>query len=60
MQRTLDNCSLIKKRIKKGIGEPKQYYNLNKCEGYTRGDSDDEPCEKCKNCRLCICNGLCS
>lgn len=58
MQRTLENCTLIKKCIKKGIGEPEQYRNLNKCVGYAKGENDDEPCEQCKRCRLCTCNGL--
>ena len=52
--RTLDNCTLIKKCVKAGIGEPQQWYNINKCEGYQRGENDDEPCEQCKKCRYCI------
>lgn len=49
--RTLDNCSLIKKMIKSGIGEPEQMYNINKCLGYQRSENDDEPCEICKGCK---------
>lgn len=52
MQRTLATCSLIKKQVKLGVGEPEQYYNLNKCLGYASGDNDDEPCEQCKSCSL--------
>lgn len=52
MQRTLTNCALIKKQVKSGVGEPEQYYNLNKCLGYARSDNDDENCEQCKRCRL--------
>lgn len=58
MKRTLENCTLIKKCVAKGIGAPEQYRNLNKCMGYARSEGDDEPCEKCKKCRLCTCNGL--
>ena len=53
MQRTLENCSLIKKCVKRGIGEPTQYYNINRCEGYAKSDYD-EPCEVCKRCKFCI------
>lgn len=35
MTRTLDNCSVIKKQIKRGIGEPERYCNINKCLGYS-------------------------
>ena len=54
MQRTLDNCTLIKRCVKAGIGEPQQWYNIQKCEGYQRSEDDDEPCEQCKKCRFCI------
>lgn len=54
MKRTLDNCTLIKECVKKGIGEPKQYYNIERCEGYARSEYDDEPCEKCKKCKYNI------
>lgn len=50
--RTLDNCSLIQEMVKIGVGTPEQYYNTNKCLGYGSAEYDDEPCEKCKNCRL--------
>lgn len=58
MQRTLENCILIKKYVKASIREPQQYYNWNKCMRYARGENDDEPCEQYKNCRMCTCNGL--
>lgn len=54
MQRTLDNCDLIKRCVKAGMGEPKQYYFLNRCEGYTRSEYNNEPCEKCKKCKYNI------
>lgn len=52
--RTLDNCSLIQKMIKQGIGEPEQYHNINKCLGYQRSENDDEPCSICKRCKYNI------
>lgn len=52
--RTLDNCSLIKRMVKSGIGEPDRYYNINRCQGYQRSEDDDEPCNTCINCRLCV------
>lgn len=52
--RTLDNCTLIKECVKAGIGSPKQYYNIERCEGYAKSEFDDEPCEKCKKCRYNI------
>ena len=52
--RTLENCVLIKACVKLGIGEPTRYWNLDKCLGYQRGKNDDEPCEKCKNCKYYI------
>ena len=53
MKRTFENCTLIKRCIRAGIGEPEQHPNLNKCVGYARSENDDEPCEKCKKCKLC-------
>ena len=55
MKRTLDNCTLIQKCVRMGIGTPEQYHDINKCFGYVRSDNDDEPCEQCKNCELCTC-----
>jgi len=52
MTKTLENCSLIKKMVKKGEGEPERLFNINKCLGYQKGEDDDEPCEICKRCRL--------
>lgn len=54
MRRTLENCYLIKQCIKLGIGEPRQLKDLDKCEGYCKSEYDDEPCEVCKTCKLCI------
>lgn len=50
MKRTLENCSLIKQSIHIGVGRPNQRNGL--CQGYSYPD-DDEPCETCKNCKLC-------
>ncbi len=50
MKRTLENCSLIKQSIRIGVGSPNQKDRL--CEGYSYLN-DDEPCETCKNCKLC-------
>ena len=47
MKRTIDNCSLIKKKVKAGAGEPN--ITDGKCEGYV---VDDEPCATCKTCKL--------
>lgn len=52
MIRTLENCSLIQKCVRKGIGEPEQRNGV--CLGYQKGENDDEPCEKCKSCKLNI------
>ena len=43
---TPQNCSLIKKQVSLGEGEPEQ--KNGKCLGY--GGNMDEPCEVCKNC----------
>lgn len=50
MQKTFENCSLIKKCVRKGIGEPD--YRNGKCCGYQKSENDDEPCEECKKCKL--------
>lgn len=52
MKRTLDNCSLIKKCVRKGIGEPEQ--RNGSCLGYQKSENDDEPCNECKCCTLNI------
>lgn len=49
-RRTLEHCGLITKAVKSGIGKPKQYSET--CEGYQVSDTDDEPCEQCKECTL--------
>jgi hypothetical protein len=43
--RTLDNCKLVQR-----LGRPRQYDG--RCEGFQRGETDDEPCETCKSCKL--------
>jgi hypothetical protein len=45
MKRTLHNCWLIKK-----FGKPEQ--KDGKCQGFARSEYDDEPCERCKECKL--------
>ena len=54
MQRTIENCTFIQKCIRKGIGEPKRFYNINKCEGYQKSEDGGAPCEQCKKCKFCI------
>lgn len=50
MKRTLDNCSLIKKMVRSGIGTPEQ--NKDKwCMGYCHSEYDDEPCDVCQKCK---------
>jgi hypothetical protein len=43
MNRTLDNCTLVKRH-----GRP--YQKNGKCLGYA--NDTDEPCETCKKCKL--------
>lgn len=45
MIRTLDNCVLIKK-----YWRPRQTDGV--CIGFGKSETDDEPCEVCKRCRL--------
>lgn len=49
MKRTIENCSIKKKCVKCGIGEPdvKNGY----CLGYCCGENDDEPIDACKKCK---------
>lgn len=48
-KRTLENCSIVKKGIRLGEGEP--YLDSDgKCMGYSNGD--EEPIEECKKCKL--------
>ena len=54
MQRTIENCTLIQKGVKQGLGEPNRFYNVNKCEGYAKSEYDDEPNKQCKECKYCI------
>ncbi len=56
-RRTLKNCSLIKKHgdLDPWTGKvttPDQYDGL--CEGFQKSEMDDEPCETCKKCPLCM------
>lgn len=46
MKRTLENCFLIKQTNSK----PEQYGG--KCTGFGKSETDDEPSEVCKKCRL--------
>jgi hypothetical protein len=51
-RRTIENCSVVKKAVRTGLGEPE---NQNgRCLGYagSYGPDDDEPCEECKACKL--------
>jgi hypothetical protein len=45
MKRTLDNCTLVQRH-----GRPEQ--KDGKCQGFARSEYDDEPCERCKECKL--------
>ena len=31
--RTIENCSIIQRCVKAGIGEPQRWYNIERCEG---------------------------
>jgi len=46
---TMENCYLIKKNERLGIGTPEKHGKF--CCGYQKGDMDDEPSEKCKRCK---------
>lgn len=46
MKRTYENCSMQRKH-----GEAGKDAN-GFCLGFGRGESDDEPCEICKKCKL--------
>lgn len=46
MKRTYENCSLQKR-----IGRAGKDGN-GMCMGFGRSDTDDEPCEICKKCKL--------
>ena len=49
-KRTLENCGVIRRNIRRGLGSPDQYDG--KCMGYGRRCHDDEPIEACKRCKL--------
>lgn len=48
MIRTIENCSLVKRMVRKGAGEPER--EGDRCLGYA--GQADEPCETCKECKL--------
>lgn len=48
MTRTIENCALIKRMIRRGEGEPER--QDDRCLGYA--GNTDEPCEICKECKL--------
>ena len=48
--KTLENCSLIKRCVDLGIGKPIQ--DDSKCEGYATSEMDDEPYYICKKCKF--------
>lgn len=52
--KTLENCSLIKRCIEIGIGKPKQ--DDKTCEGYATDEMDDEPYYICKKCKFNSCH----
>lgn len=59
MQRTIEHCSLITRAEQAGIGAPKRYWSINKCDGYNKveiGIPSDyfETCEECRKCKFCI------
>lgn len=58
MKRTLENCSLIQRCVKRGVGEPRQFKDINQCEGYARNEHDDEPCDICQKCKMCTMYGV--
>ena len=49
-KRTVKNCRLIKKMVAEGVGTPKIFPD-GSCDGYADWN-EDEPCEKCKSCKL--------
>jgi len=50
MKRTIENCSIIKKMMHRGLGKPG--VEDERCVGYATSDVDDEPCDVCKRCYL--------
>lgn len=54
MKRTTENCALIKKMVRAGIGEPEREKNW--CNGYTVSEDNDEPSYVCRECKLCAAN----
>ena len=46
MERTIDNCSLIKVNVKNGRGKPNT--ECGKCYGYIRRNKIHQVCKKCK------------
>lgn len=50
-EETIEDCPLIKRAEAKGEGKPKIFMDTYKCEGYQKSEINDEPCEKCKECK---------
>lgn len=50
MKKTIENCRLIKRAIRIGIGSPEIRNNL--CMGYSHGQDDDEPHPLCQQCKI--------
>ena len=48
-KRTVENCSIIKKAVRKGEGDP--WVRNGKCPGYSHTEGD-EPIEECLKCKL--------
>ena len=49
-KRTVENCSIAKRGVRLGEGEPHLDCD-GKCMGYSHAN-DDEPIDKCKRCKL--------
>lgn len=53
-KRTIENCTLIKRMVRKDIDEPHKYNSIlypdGVCDGYL---TDEEPHEICDKCKLC-------
>ncbi len=52
MTRTIENCSLITAREKKGKEPPTRFWHLNRCMGVL--NKDGTTYAKCKKCKYCI------
>jgi len=47
MKRTVETCKLVKRK-----GMPLQ--ENGECVGFQTNEDNDEPCETCKRCELCL------